>query len=66
MLTVTSKHYFSIRHNMDDAQRSAMFSAWKSEEDKKQLNCEHHFGYAEPVHCFKCGILKSKYVKNFD
>lgn len=52
---------------MEDEQRGAMFNAWKVKEDRKQNNCKHRWGYANPIHCYDCGMLKSKYIsKNKD
>jgi hypothetical protein len=46
---------------MEESQREAMFNAWKIKEDKKQNNCKHRWGYAEPILCLDCGLVKSKY-----
>ena len=47
---------------MEDEQREAMFNGWKLKEDEKHRNCKNHrWTYAEPIHCFDCGMQKTKF-----
>ena len=39
-------------------QRSAMYNAWKRQNDIKEANCQHRWGAATPVSCLECGKVK--------
>lgn len=52
------------RKTLFDSQREAMYESWRKKEDAKIAACKHNWSYAEPHHCLKCGVFKSKIQTN--